>query len=115
MSKDIKVVEKNELKEKKGGSTMKEKILTFVIGFLVGAVVASSCFFVYTKLNPTTTTSTNSTEKAQFPGGGTPPDMNGEMPSGERPSKPGESTDESESSTSKSSKKTTTTTTADSE
>ena len=64
---------------------MKDKILLFSIGVLVGAIIATAIFYVYT--------TTNSNNNQNIPGG-MPPDMpsgdfNGErpeMPSGERPS-----------------------------
>ena len=56
----------------------KEKIILFVIGVLVGAVISTAAFFVYTKtLGAGSATSDSSSQ--QMPGGGTPP----EMPSGE--------------------------------
>ena len=57
----------------------KEKIILFVIGVLIGAVISTAAFFVYTKTLGTGNT-TNSSSSQQMPGGGgTPP----EMPSGE--------------------------------
>ena len=52
----------------------KEKIILFIIGVLVGAVISTAAFFVYTK---TLGTSSNNSSM-QMPGG-TPP----EMPSGQ--------------------------------
>lgn len=52
----------------------KEKIILFVIGVLVGAVISTAAFFVYTK----TLGIDSSSSSMQMPGG-TPP----EMPSGE--------------------------------
>ncbi len=51
----------------------KEKIILFVIGVLVGAVISTAAFFVYTK---TLGTSSNTSESSsqQMPGGGTPPE-----------------------------------------
>ena len=54
----------------------KEKIILFAIGVLVGAVISTAAFFVYTKTLGTDSSSGNSS--MQMPGG-TPP----EMPSGE--------------------------------
>ena len=51
---------------------MKDKILLFVIGVLVGAVISTGAFFVYTKA--TTTCNTNSNNQMQMPGGN-PPSM----------------------------------------
>ena len=56
----------------------KEKIILFVIGVLVGAVISTAAFFVYTKTLGTSS-SANDSSSQQMPGGGTPP----EMPSGE--------------------------------
>ena len=56
----------------------KEKIILFVIGVLVGAVISTAAFFVYTKTLGTGS-STSGSSSQQMPGGGTPP----EMPSGE--------------------------------
>ena len=57
--------------------TAKEKIILFIIGVLVGAVVSTAAFFVYVKtLGASSNTSSTS---QQMPGGGTPP----EMPSGQ--------------------------------
>ena len=53
----------------------KEKIILFVIGVLLGAVISTAAFFVYTK---TLGTSNSSSTSGQMQGGGTPP----EMPSG---------------------------------
>ena len=64
---------------------MKEKIFIFIIGLLVGAVVATGAFLIYTK----TTDSNNCNTNTQM-NGGQPPEMpsggNGEM--GEPPEKP---------------------------
>ena len=56
----------------------KEKIILFVIGVLVGAVISTAAFFVYTKTLGTNSNTSGSSSQ-QMPGGGTPP----EMPSGE--------------------------------
>ena len=58
--------------------TAKEKIILFVIGVLVGAVISTAAFFVYTKTLGTNSNSSGSSSQ-QMQGGGTPP----EMPSGE--------------------------------
>lgn len=59
--------------------TSKEKIILFVIGILVGAVISTAAFFVYTKTLGTNSSASDSSSQ-QMPGdGGTPP----EMPSGE--------------------------------
>ena len=52
----------------------KEKIILFVIGVLVGAVISTAAFFVYTKtLGASSNTSGSSSQ--QMPSGGTPPEM----------------------------------------
>jgi len=55
---------------------MKDKILLFVIGVLVGAVISTGAFFVYTKA--TTTCNTNSNNQMQMPGGNPPSMQNGQ-------------------------------------
>jgi len=57
----------------------KEKIILFVIGVLVGAVISTAAFFAYTKTLGTSSSSSSSSSSQQMPGGGTPL----EMPSGE--------------------------------
>ena len=56
----------------------KEKIILFVIGVLVGAVISTATFFVYAKTLGTSSSASDSSSQ-QMQGGGTPP----EMPSGE--------------------------------
>jgi hypothetical protein len=56
----------------------KEKIILFVIGALVGAVISTAAFFVYAKTLGTSSNTSGSSSQ-QMPGGGTPP----EMPSGQ--------------------------------
>ena len=55
---------------------MKDKILLFVIGVLVGAVISTGAFFVYTKA--TTTCNTNSNNQIGMPGGNSPSMQNGQ-------------------------------------
>ncbi|MBO7657067.1 hypothetical protein J6S55_00225 [Candidatus Saccharibacteria bacterium] len=62
--------------EPKNKDVTKEKIILFVIGVLLGAVISTAAFFVYTK---TLGTSNSSSTSGQMQGGGTPP----EMPSGD--------------------------------
>ena len=58
------------------------KILLFIIGVLVGAVISTGAFYVYT-----TTNSNNCSNESQEVNGGERPEMpNGEM--GEPPEKP---------------------------
>ena len=62
----------NEVRTEKR-DTAKVKIILFVIGVLVGAVISTAAFFVYTQ---TLDTSSNSNGNSmQMPGGGTPPEM----------------------------------------
>lgn len=64
---------------KKKDST-KEKVVLFIIGVLVGAVISTGSFFAYIKLAGVGSSSDNSGQSMQMPGGGgTPP----EIPSGE--------------------------------
>ena len=74
---------------------MKEKILIFIIGFLAGAVLATTVFLVYTKVNNGNSTNTSEIGRPEM---GEPPEMGGEppemqdgerreRPSGERPTK----------------------------
>ncbi len=75
----------------------KEKVIIFLIGLLVGAVIASGAFLLYSKCN-------NGRMHDQMPGG-TPPGMtggqNGQPPemsngqNGQPPAKPGESNSKS--------------------
>lgn len=51
---------------------MKDKILTFVIGFLVGAIVATAGFYIYSQLNKNQSTLQN----------GIPQNMEQSMPNG---------------------------------
>ena len=55
---------------------MKDKILLFVIGVLVGAVISTGAFFVYAKA--TTTCNTNSNNQMLMPGGNPPSMQNGQ-------------------------------------
>ena len=65
---------------------MKDKILLFVIGVLVGAVISTGAFFVYTK---TTTCNTNNNQT--MPKGTQPSMPNGQSgENGQPPEKPGE-------------------------
>ena len=82
---------------------MKEKILLFIIGLLVGAIISTGIFYVYTKNNSTEceteTKEMPNGERPEMPGGenGQPPEMpNGE--NGEPPAKPGENNTQSNSS-----------------
>ena len=63
--------------------TSKEKIILFVIGVLVGAVISTGAFFAYIKLAGV---GNNSGEQSMQMPGGTPP----EMPSGDEGGTPPE-------------------------
>lgn len=71
---------------------MKDKILLFVIGTLVGAILATGAFFIYTK----TSTSKNSDfrdRSMQMPGGEFSMQEAPQGENGQPPAKPGESTE----------------------
>lgn len=55
---------------------MKDKILVFIIGLLIGAVVTASGFLVYEKNNKNTTQTQNQTQGQMMerPNGQTPPE-----------------------------------------
>lgn len=59
------------------GDIAKEKIVLFVVGVLIGAVISTVAFFVYVKTLGINTSSNNS-QSSEMQQGGTPP----EMPSG---------------------------------
>ena len=67
---------------------MRDKILVFIIGLLVGAIITAGGFLIYEKNNPRATqseeTNTQTTENfdRRMPGGQRP---SGEMPDGEVP------------------------------
>lgn len=72
---------------------MKEKIFLFVIGVLIGAVIATGAFYVYT----TTSNNCNCTTQNSISTGNEPPEMpkgeNGQnSKTGTPPEKPGEAT-----------------------
>ena len=62
---------------------MKDKIMIFIIGVLVGAVIATGAFFVYTKA---TTCNINNNNQMQMPGGNPPSMPDGQ--NGQPPEKP---------------------------
>ena len=64
---------------------MKEKIMIFIIGLLVGAVIATGSFFVYSKV---TTCNTTNNSQIGMPGGNPPSMSNGQNNNGEPPEKP---------------------------
>jgi|GEM_PF-1963141 hypothetical protein len=77
--------------EKEKKDTAKEKVILFVIGVLVGAVISTASFCVYT-VTLGANNSSNTSSSQQMPGG-TPPEMpsgdnSGNAPSGTPPEKP---------------------------
>lgn len=67
---------------------MKDKILIFIIGLLVGAIIAASGFLIYQNVDKNTNQTTNGEQMQimQRPDGENPPEMpNGETPP-EKPS-----------------------------
>ena len=78
---------------------MKDKILLFVIGVLVGAIISTGAFFVYTK-TATTCNSNNNNNRIGMPGENPPSMQNGQSErSGEPPEKPAESNAQTNDST----------------
>ena len=63
---------------------MKDKIILFIIGVLVGAIISTSAFYVYTKVTTTCNTNNNQT---QIPGAN-PPSMSEEHQNGQPPEIP---------------------------
>lgn len=61
---------------------MKDKILVFVIGLLVGAILASGGFLIYEKNNSVDTQNQSNNQVMERPEGGMP---NGQRPDGETP------------------------------
>lgn len=74
---------------------MKEKILLFIIGVLVGAVISTGAFYVYTIANNSSNCNNMQTN------GGTPPQMqNGQNnENGQPPEKPNETNTQNNSNT----------------
>lgn len=76
---------------------MKEKIYVFIIGLLLGGIIATGGLFIYQKCNETSTNNTQSNEQMQMPGENGD-NSNGQMPGGNGgtpPAKPGESSSNS--------------------
>lgn len=64
----------------------KDKVCFFVIGVLLGAVVASAGFLIYTNVNGNNSATSSQNGMGPGMGGGTPPEMpSGEMPDGGTP------------------------------
>ena len=77
----------NENSKKK--DTLKEKIILFIIGVLVGAIISTVAFFVYTKTLGTGSITSGSSSRQMPGGGGTPPEMpNGQNREGTPPEMP---------------------------
>ena len=53
---------------------MKDKIILFIIGVLVGAIISTGAFYVYITANNSNNTNTTNNNSMQMPGG-TPPSM----------------------------------------
>ena len=67
------------------------KMLLFIVGLLLGAVIATGAFFVYSKTNKCDCTNSSSNSNSNN-GMGQPPEMpSGQGNMGEPPAKPGES------------------------
>lgn len=62
---------------------MKDKILIFIIGFLLGAIITTGGFIIYNKSNINNNNISQNTFER-----GNPPSMNGEAPGGNPPEKP---------------------------
>ena len=75
---------------------MKDKIILLIIGILVGAIISTGAFYVYTTTNCSNTCSNNTQM-----GGGEPPEMqNGQnSENGQPPEKPGENNTQTNSKT----------------
>ena len=85
---------------------MKDKIIMFIIGLLVGAVISTGAFYIYTTTagkcdSGNQNTQMNGGQPPEIPSGqqgenGQPPEMpNGEKPDGEPPEKPSDSNTQS--------------------
>ena len=71
---------------------MKDKIILFIIGTLVGAVISTGAFYIYT----TTSNSCNNSNQNTQMNGGQPPEMpNGQ--NGQPPEKPNDNNSQSNS------------------
>ena len=62
---------------------MKDKILIFIIGLLVGAIISTGAFYIYSKSNACDCSNTNTQMN-----GGTPPEMPSGQNNGQPPEKP---------------------------
>ena len=82
---------------------MKNKIFSFIIGVLVGAIVATACYYFYAKYNTTAVTNSNG-NGPEMGNMQEPPEMgngtNGQRPEnmqGEPPAKPDEKNNDTKS------------------
>lgn len=72
--------------ERKEKFFTKDKICFFIVGLLLGAVIASAASLIYINLNSRNNTSMGPGNPPSITDGGTPPEMpEGEMPEGETP------------------------------
>lgn len=73
---------------------MKDKIMMLIIGVLLGAVIASGYFYIYSnskKCDCTNSNSSNSNSQSQMPYGQPPEKPDGDNSNGQPPEMPGES------------------------
>ena len=67
---------------------MKDKFMIFILGLLLGAVIATGAFFVYSKTNNCDCTNTSNSSNNN--GMGEPPEMPSGNNNGQPPAMPGE-------------------------
>ena len=67
---------------------MKDKFMLFIIGLLLGAVIATGAFYVYSKANKCNCTNSNNSSSNN--GMGEPPEMPSGNNNGQPPAMPGE-------------------------
>ena len=72
----------------------KMRILSFIIGVLVGAIISTSAFII--SVNVLGANNSSNGQSSQMQGGGTPPEMpsGGNSQNGQPPAKPGESSNQ---------------------
>lgn len=75
--------------KKKGSFSMKGKVLTLIIGILIGAILATGGFLIYNKVN-SNNNQNNMSNGPQMNGDRPSMPGNGQKPDGEPPAKPGE-------------------------
>ena len=82
---EVKKIITNNNNYMKGDNKMKDKIMLFIIGVLVGAVISTGSFYIYT------TTNNNCSNNTMETRGGQPPEMpNNNNQNGQPPEMPGE-------------------------